>query len=98
MYIKRVKRKCSVRGCKNTDCFAISRTHEIGNTIIICKDCLNDASASIEKIAPGETTNIPKRSNTPPPPLFFNGAINKIRTENTESKPRTVKNEKKNKE
>ncbi len=96
MYARQVKRKCSVRGCKNAKCYAISQTREAGNTVIICKDCLSDALDSIEKIAPGEKTNIPKQSNTPPPPLFFNGAIDKVQTEKKEPKPRTVKNEKKN--
>ena len=40
MYAKRLKRKCSVRGCKNTDTFAISRTRELGGSVIICKSCL----------------------------------------------------------
>lgn len=95
MYIKCVKRKCNVRGCKNTDCFAISRGREVGNTVIICKSCLSDALDSIDKLAPGEKTNIPKQVTAPPPPLFFNGFISKVQTEKEEPKTRTAKNEKK---
>ena len=98
MYIKYVKRKCSVRGCKNTDCFAVSRGREVGNTVIICKNCLSDALDSIGKLTPGEKSNIPQWPATSPPPLFFNGFINKVQTEKEEPKPRTPKNEKKNKE
>lgn len=98
MYIKSVKRKCSVRGCKNADCFAVSRGREVGNTVIICKDCLSDALDSIGKLVPGEKTNIPQQPAASPPPLFFNGFINEIQTEKEEPKPRTAKNEKKNKE
>ena len=52
MYIRKVKRKCGIRGCKNTDCFAVSRAREVGNTVIICRDCLKDALGSIESLEP----------------------------------------------
>lgn len=48
MYIKRIKRKCGVRGCKNTDVFALSKSREMGNSVIICKDCLKDALTSTD--------------------------------------------------
>ena len=50
MYIRRVKRKCGIRGCRNTDCFAISRAREIGNTVIMCSECLKDALAEIDAL------------------------------------------------
>ena len=80
MFVRQVKRKCSVRGCKNTDCFAISRTREVGNTVIICKNCISDALNSIDEMAPGETSNIPKQSSMQPPPLFFGGTIGEVQT------------------
>ena len=52
MYVKKLKRKCSVRGCKNTDTFAISLTREVGNTVIICKSCLGKALGAIDDIQP----------------------------------------------
>lgn len=51
MYTRKVKRKCNVRGCKNTDCFAVSRTRELGNTVIICRACLERA---LERVTPTE--------------------------------------------
>ena len=72
MFVRQVKRKCSVRGCKNTDCFAISRTREVGNTVIICKSCLDEALASLDEIDPKTKSNIPAIDNTAAPPLFFN--------------------------
>jgi hypothetical protein len=49
MYIKKLKRKCGVRGCKNTETYAISKSREMGNSIIACKDCLVDALTTIEE-------------------------------------------------
>lgn len=49
MYIKKLKRKCGVRGCKNTETYAISKSREMGNSIIACKECLMDALATIEE-------------------------------------------------
>ena len=48
MFIKKFKRKCDVRGCKNTaNVFLISKRREMGNTIAICTDCLKEAQSSI---------------------------------------------------
>ena len=71
MFARQVKRKCSVRGCKNTDCVAISRTREVGNTIIICKSCLGDGLKAIDEINPKTKSNIPSLGNTSIPPLFY---------------------------
>ena len=49
MYVKKIKRKCGVRGCKNTESYAISKTREMGNSIIACKECLVEALAQIEE-------------------------------------------------
>ncbi len=49
MFVKRFKRKCSVRGCNNTtDVYLVSKRREMGNTIGICTDCLKEAMQSIE--------------------------------------------------
>ena len=72
MFVRQVKRKCSVRGCKNTDCFAISRTREVGNTIIVCKSCLEEALGAIDEMDPRAKSNINVLDNTLAPPLFFN--------------------------
>ena len=72
MFVRQVKRKCGVRGCKSTDCFAISRTREVGNTVIICKSCLGKALGAIDEIDPKTKSNIPAADNTTVPSLFFN--------------------------
>ena len=61
-----------MRGCKNTDCFAISRNREVGNTVIICKSCLSEALGDIGEIGPEAKSNIPDRVKTAAPVLFFN--------------------------
>ena len=47
MRARKIKRICSVRGCRNTDCYVIARFCEFANSVIICKDCLRDALAVI---------------------------------------------------
>lgn len=99
MFIKRVKRKCSVRGCKNTDCFAISRTHEIGNTVIICPKCADDVLKAINEIGPDEKTNAKRQLKSKTvPPLFFGDTTNIIPTELKEHKPKAARNKKESKE
>lgn len=48
MYVKKIKRICGVRGCKNTDVFAISKSRDMGNSVIACRDCLKEALESID--------------------------------------------------
>ena len=72
MYIRQVKRKCSVRGCKCTDSYAISKTREVGNTVIICKNCLGEGLKAIDEIDPKTKSNIPPVKSTGVPSLFFN--------------------------
>lgn len=72
MFVRKVKRKCNVRGCRRTDCYAISRTREAGNSVIICKGCLDDASGAITAMAPDAGSNIPPIESKAAPALFFN--------------------------
>lgn len=72
MYVKRVRRKCSVRACRRTDSFALSKSREFGNSIIVCRDCLEAALKAIAGMNPAAGTNAPKRELKAPPPLFFN--------------------------
>lgn len=69
MYIKKIKRRCDVKGCKNTDTFCISRSSEIGNSVIICKNCLTEALDAVENY-----TEPKKTAMSNPPALFFGTA------------------------
>lgn len=71
IYAKKVKRKCSVKGCKNTECFAISKSREIGNSVIICKSCLREGLGAVGEIDPKTKKNIPVVNRSSSPSLFF---------------------------
>jgi hypothetical protein len=44
MFIKKFKKKCGVRGCKNiSDVFILSRRREMGNSVAMCRQCMVDA-------------------------------------------------------
>ena len=75
MRAKKVKRKCGVRGCRNTDTYSISLTREAGNSIIICRDCLEKAIDAIDNVKEEPETRV---SYSEAPPLFFNS----VRPEN----------------
>ena len=52
MFLKKFKKKCSVRGCKNThNVYVISKRREMGNTIAMCTDCLKETLRDIESYA-----------------------------------------------
>lgn len=70
MNIRKVRRKCSVRGCKNTDCFAISKVNEVGNSVIICDSCLKEGLEAVSGYIPEK-----KKPHTEPPSLFYNKPV-----------------------
>ena len=78
MYARKVKRKCGVRGCKNTDSYSLSLTRESGNSVIICKECLKAALSAAEN----HTEDNRKIVSREIPPLFFNAFENKNNSEN----------------
>ena len=50
MYVRKIRRKCGNRGCRNTsNVYAISKAREMGNSIIVCEDCLREALKTIEE-------------------------------------------------
>ena len=70
MNVRKVRRKCGMRGCKCTDSYALSLTSEMGNSIIVCKSCLEKAHDAIENYK--EDTTSVKKVSREAPPLFFN--------------------------
>lgn len=74
MRAKKAQRKCMVRGCPNTEAYAISLTRESGNSVIICADCANKAAEAITKCKESTSDAKPKK-NSGPPPLFPHGAM-----------------------
>ena len=68
MYVKKFRKKCDVRGCKNvSDVFIISRRSETGNSVAICKECLQDAIRSIDGYVEEIKKPKPKTSLVPHP-------------------------------
>lgn len=62
MFVKKFKKKCGVRGCKNiSDVFIISRRREMGNTVAMCRDCMVDAlKATDGYFEPAKAKAIPR--------------------------------------
>ncbi len=50
MNVKRLRRKCSVRGCGNTGSYVISRTREMGYSVIICRECLEQGLKAVKEL------------------------------------------------
>lgn len=87
MYVKKLRRKCGVRGCRKIETFAISRTREAGNSVIICRDCLEEALKAIDSLAPNERDNRKNNTSQKAPALFFNTAAHRITEKVEETKP-----------
>ena len=82
MYAKKLpRRKCGVRGCKNIETYALSLTREMGNSVIICKSCLEKAVKAVDDIKPIPDARVPHEQA---PPLFFNAAVRKADAEQSE--------------
>ena len=51
MKVKKLKRICSVRGCRNVaNVYALSKAREMGNSVIMCSDCMKEALQSIKEL------------------------------------------------
>ena len=70
MKIRKVRRKCSVRGCRCTESYALSLSNEFGNSIIACKKCILEAAEAVKNYK--EDLKPVKRVRREPPALFFN--------------------------
>lgn len=77
MYVKRLRRKCGVRGCRNIDTFSISLSREAGNTVNICASCLGKAFGAIDDVPEAVDS---RTSRTEAPALFFNSRIAPVET------------------
>lgn len=67
MNVVKTRRICDVRGCSNTACFSIAKSREVGNSVIICEDCLKEALKAVKKY-----TDAPENPvYSPAPPLFY---------------------------
>lgn len=77
MYMKKIKRKCSIKGCKNNDSFMFSKSAEMGSSIIICKDCLEQAYNLAKDYKEPEKPTV----NAAPPPMFFGDRLKQMAKE-----------------
>lgn len=84
MVVKKIRRICDVRGCRNMVAYNISANRQIGNSVIICEDCLRAALKAVEHY---NDDGFNKYKPTTAPPLFFNNvaeADEDINTEHTD--------------
>lgn len=88
MFVKKVKSKCMVKGCKNTDCFTLTAGREFGNSVIICGSCLKSALYEVEHYDPGK---IKKAKKTAPPPLFFRDKLMPVEETKKQTKPENTR-------
>lgn len=79
MNVRKLKKRCDVRGCKSLDTFCIARSAELGG-VVICEDCLREALAAIENYVEPK-----KKTDTKPPELFYSSQVI--------DKPQDVENE-----
>ena len=71
MFVKKFRRKCDVRGCKNTmNVYLLSKRREFGNTVSVCRDCLEKALAQTDNYIEE------KKVRREPQPLFPHPELN----------------------
>ena len=75
MFIRQVKKKCGVRGCRNIETFAIARTKgELGN-VFICASCLAEALSGVDEARKAYAERHQANKVSTPPPLFYNPVV-----------------------
>lgn len=43
MKVKKIRLKCGVKNCRNTVSYMLSKSKEMGSSVVICPDCLKEA-------------------------------------------------------
>jgi hypothetical protein len=77
IYAKKLKKKCMVRGCGNTETFALSRSgSEFGN-VFICASCLAEALSGVDEARKAYAERNQANKVSSPPPLFYNPVVEK---------------------
>ena len=85
MFIKKFRRKCDVRGCKNTmNVYLLSKRREFGNTVAICRDCLEKALAQTDNYIEA------KKVKREPQPLFPHPELNVTLSSVADTEPEPV--------
>ena len=74
MNVKKIKRKCAVKGCKNVETFTISKVRDFGDTVLICPSCLAEALKAVKNYGKVK----PKTNIQPPPAVFYNHLTNPL--------------------
>ena len=77
MNVKKIKRKCAVKGCRNVETYTISKVRDFGDTVLICPSCLQEALDAIisNKVRVDYGVEQPKKDTVPPPAVFYNHLI-----------------------
>ena len=68
MNVKKIKRKCAVKGCRNVETYTISKVRDFGDTVLICEPCLKEALEAIKNYDKEK----PKATPKDPPAVFYN--------------------------
>ena len=91
MFVKKFKKKCGVRGCKNiSDVFIISRRREMGNTIAMCRECMADALKATEGYAEEAKVKKPIAPLFPHPEIKEDVTLSSVADDVEEPEPKEV--------
>ena len=82
MYVRKVKRICGVRGCRNTQSYSVSLSREAGNSIIICQECAKKVFEALKDEPAPVATALSKNE---PAALFYHPEIENVAEEETEA-------------
>lgn len=77
IYAKKLKKKCMIRGCGNTESFALSKSlSDIGN-VFICASCLAEGLSQVDEARKDfDEAMVEKvKKSSAPPPLFYHPTV-----------------------
>lgn len=92
IYAKKLKKKCMIRGCGNTETFALSRSgSEFGN-VFICASCLAEGLSQVDEARKDFDEKEKNKASKPssPAPLFYHPENHVIKT--IEQSPEPIEN------
>ena len=56
MKIRKMKRICGIKGCRNKDTYVVAKNYGLGGGLIICRDCAEAIVKAIDELENGQMT------------------------------------------
>lgn len=86
IYVRKLKKKCMIRGCGNTESFALTRSSSETGNVYICASCLAEGLSQVDEARKKFNAAEKVKKVSSPAPLFYHPEL-KVPAMNVQEAP-----------